>query len=249
MVTLARVPGPIVLRQAVDPRTPYGLYRKELRFDFWYSCGYCSIAEIEAAGIAFQIDHYEPRASAPHLVDDYTNLLWVCQHCNEFKGDWSPPTSARNAGIRFYRPDLDDPDEHFEISGLRLNGKSAIGKFTIELLNLNRSALRRLRDLRARIDKSSAHLLIGLQALQRFSVEYLPLEYRAKFDEVSRRFRESQRVLEANLDQLREANRSEFVDVDEDTLARTRSRRIYMDELKALHPAPWREPRNNKAKR
>jgi 5-methylcytosine-specific restriction endonuclease McrA len=113
------MPGPdensgIVVRSEVGPVRHYREYREVLRHDFWYACAYCSMAEIESRGIAFEIEHYEP-AGDPKLEHAYHNLMWACAECNDLKTDWTPPAEARAQGLRFIRPDHDDPRDHLEL--------------------------------------------------------------------------------------------------------------------------------------
>ena len=67
-----------VTRSFVAPKGSYANYRQDLRVDFWYSCAYCSITEVEAQGIAFEIDHYAPHSKFPELKHDYGNLMYSC---------------------------------------------------------------------------------------------------------------------------------------------------------------------------
>jgi len=39
------------VRREVTKKSNYQDYREDLRYDFWYSCAYCSITELEAMGI------------------------------------------------------------------------------------------------------------------------------------------------------------------------------------------------------
>ena len=48
-------------------------YSEHLRVDFWFSCGYCTIAETEARGITFEIDHYHPESAGGS--SEYSNLM------------------------------------------------------------------------------------------------------------------------------------------------------------------------------
>jgi hypothetical protein len=94
--------APYVVRSAVPRGRPYEEYLENLRFDFFYSCGYCTMTESEGMAIRFAIDDYEARRARPDLVDDYTNLMYACDGCNARKGDRSPPADARATGYRFF---------------------------------------------------------------------------------------------------------------------------------------------------
>src|SRR4051812_645405 len=85
----------LVQRSQVAPDLPYGAYRQVIRYDFFYTCAYCTMSEAEAQAIRFCIDHYEPRSARPDLERNYTNLMYACDECNMRKGDRCPPESAR----------------------------------------------------------------------------------------------------------------------------------------------------------
>ena len=143
--------GPLT-RSVVPPTgLRYGEYRQHLRRDFYYSCAYCTMAETESHGMGFEIDHYEPRTAAPHLEDDYGNLLYACETCNNMKGDRCPPPKARADGHPFFRPDQDIYDEHFQTRNSLVESETNVGKFSIDFLELNRLSLRTLREIRARL--------------------------------------------------------------------------------------------------
>ncbi|MGC1294505.1 MAG: hypothetical protein WA869_05640 [Alloacidobacterium sp.] len=63
----ARISSALVERSVVPKGLQYGNYKKYLRYDFMYSCAYCSMSEAEAQAIRFTIDHYEPRNARPEL--------------------------------------------------------------------------------------------------------------------------------------------------------------------------------------
>jgi hypothetical protein len=109
------------------------------------------MSEAEAQAIRFTIDHYEPRNARPDLIDEYENLMYSCDECNLRKGDRSPPPQARADGYRFFRPDRDLHEDHFRESARRLQGKSNVGHYSVEALDLNRLSLRRLREIRERL--------------------------------------------------------------------------------------------------
>lgn len=157
--------GPPVVRSKVASGLPYPSYKSQLRADFQWMCAYCSISELEAAGLGFQIDHFHPKASGG--TDEYANLFWACSHCNRWKsGNW-PDAELEAAGCRFVRVDEDDPVAHMgePDDQLMLNGTSTPGRYTIATLVLNRASLLRLRELRARLHHSQAVVAHGLRVI------------------------------------------------------------------------------------
>jgi hypothetical protein len=138
------------------------------------------MTEAEAQAIRFTIDHYEPRCARPDLINEYDNLMWACDECNLRKGDWYPPPAARADGHRYFRPDQDVYNEHFERHGYLLKSKSNVGEFTIEMIDLNRAALQTIRRIRDRLTQCDAHVSQGVLGLKQFPLDQLPEKIRAQ---------------------------------------------------------------------
>jgi hypothetical protein len=170
----------LVTRSTVPAGLTYSEYREYLRYDFFYSCAYCTMSEAEAQAIRFTIDHYEPRNARPDLLDEYENLMYSCGECNLRKGDRSPPPQARADGYRFFRPDSDLHEDHFQESGRRLQGKSHVGQYSIEALDLNRLSLRRLREIRERLTECHGLVVEGVLGLRKFPIDRLPPNVRGR---------------------------------------------------------------------
>ena len=81
---------PVVIRSEVKSKKNYNDYKELLRFDFWYSCAYCTLTEAEGGGIGFEIDHYYPQKKKSELSAEYRNLFWSCEICNRYKSDYYP---------------------------------------------------------------------------------------------------------------------------------------------------------------
>lgn len=237
----------IFTRQCVPPGLSYRDYREYLREDFWYACAYCSTTEVEACAIGFQIEHYEPQAACPHLIDQYDNLMWCCQHCNELKSDIYPPPKARAIGQRFLRPDIDNPEDHISSVEVRVEPLTETGRFSIELLDLNRQSLRRLREIRKRLHDSRQHVLLGLVGLKSMSLDRLPREVRAKFVSIKAQLlARNETALEATEAALialaiRSSQRSPFIDVDSEKPKRAKERAKSLEKLKAVHASSFRQ--------
>lgn len=226
----------IVVRAEVDPGLPYGRYRENLRFDFWYACAYCSIAETEAAGIGFNIDHYQPQIKGAADIHDYSNLMWSCAPCNRQKGDEWESDENREKGFRFVRPDEENPQDHYLLHGLLLQPITIAGTYTIEVLNLNRKSLRDLRHLRERLYKSKQAIIGGLQALSQPQLDRLPATQRARYFRTVENTRAQNLLLQtqtgANL-VVRVLNGSPIIDPDPDKFALTKRRRDYLKAIRA----------------
>jgi hypothetical protein len=106
-----------------------------------HRCGYC-LSQEAVVGSPMEVDHLFPRALGGPSVE--ANLWLTCSLCNEHKG-------ARIAGVdpqtgllaRLFNPRHQIWQEHFAWtdSGTRIVGKTAIGRATVEALELNRPSL------------------------------------------------------------------------------------------------------------
>ncbi len=237
----------LIKRSNVPPNKKYPEYRNHLRWDFFYSCAYCTITEFEAQGLRLTIDHYEPRNSRPDLEHEYLNLMYACDPCNIRKGDRSPPQKARDDGYRFFRPDNDYFEEHFSPSGIRLESNSTTGYYTIESLDLNRQPLRRLREIRQRIYKCNRFAVKGISALRKFHIDRLPRQVRSKAIKAINNLETMDKDITNEIDQLlRKYAHSPLVDDENDSEERQSERTGNLENLKALYPGKWRAPRNKK---
>jgi 5-methylcytosine-specific restriction endonuclease McrA len=235
---------PRVVRSAVPSGKDYAEYRNYLRHDFYYSCAYCMIAEAEAGGLRLTIDHYEPRNARPDLVHEYSNLMYACDECNLRKGDRCPHADARAAGYRIFRPDEDYFAEHFELKDLRLDGKTATGKYSVDALDLNRFGLRKLRELRKRLWACDQMIAEGVLGLQYFHIDQLPPNMRGRALVAVKETAAWAERTAVKIDEiLRENAHSEILDDDPDTAESAKERAARLAQTAALHPGAWRAPR------
>jgi hypothetical protein len=219
-----------------------------LRKDFFYSCAYCTMTEFEARGIRMVIDHYEPRAARKDLEDEYSNLMYSCDVCNERKGDRCPSSEARASGHRFFRADEEPRADHFELEGLELKFKSSVGEFTIKLLDLNRDALLGLRDVRDRMSKCLPMIAEGVMALRGYPIDHLPTWIRTRALQTINKITDMAATMELEADEiLLGFAKSEVIDPDENSSERKKARERYMEGLKALYPTGFRRPRGRSA--
>jgi hypothetical protein len=94
--------------------------------------------------LRFQIDHVvAQKHRGPTTIE---NLAWACADCNSYKGTdlagIDPPTGKLE---RLYNPRLDQWEEHFTWKGPVLLGRTAIGRVTIAVLQINREVRVELR--------------------------------------------------------------------------------------------------------
>jgi len=100
-------------------------------------CEYCHMPEAHVSS-QFEIEHIVPKQ---HLGSDALgNLAWACAQCNRHKG---PNLSgldhrvSRIRPIRLFHPRLHVWRYHFKCSGPLLAGRTAIGRATVHVLNMN----------------------------------------------------------------------------------------------------------------
>lgn len=238
---------PRVIRSAVPLGKGYDEYREYLRYDFWYSCGYCLITEAEAMAVRFVIDHYEPKSIRRDLEHDYANLVYACDPCNTFKGHRSPPPEARAKGYRFFKPDEDVYAIHFTISGIRLEGKTPTGEFSIDALNLNRLNLRRLRGVRRQLADCDALVTEGIAALRHVPLDKYPQPVRGRILATVNRLNVAADQLATQIDDLlRENARSGMIDPDPAKEDEARARASRLKAYSALFPGIWHAAKGGK---
>jgi uncharacterized protein (TIGR02646 family) len=224
-----------LVRSEVEPKKNYLEYRQELRFDFVCSCAYCSMTELEASGIGFEIDHYYPRKYRSDLIHNYENLMWSCQYCNRYKSDYYPSEERQSKGHVIIRPDKDDPRKHFEAKKYRLEGKTETGRFNIDVLELNRQQLRRVRQIRERLASSLEYISHGIHHLLALKIDKYNPKHRLLIVAVKDRVREKHGFLCDCLENiLRQYACSPLLDDDPDKEEHSKRRKMYLDEQKAI---------------
>ena len=239
----------LVVRSIVEPVRNYTEYKQVLRYDFYYCCAYCCISESEAGGLNFTIDHYEPQLARKDLVNVYSNLMWTCSECNRRKGDRIAPPAAISAGFRFFRPDQDAHLDHFELDGNLLKHKTNAGYYTIEALDLNREALKRIRDIRKRIYLCDEAVAAGVMALIKFPIDRLPTNIRGPALRAIRQLADTQESISSAVEgALRDHARSHLLDEDNNSEERAEIRKEKLKHLEGMFPGDWRGPRKQRTK-
>ncbi len=135
-------------RPPPGPFADYKRYKPFLRQDFRFQCAYCNISEGYRKGSdIFGVDHFRPRIRFPELAAVYANLYYCCANCNSIKGQRFPDEHLLKAGICYVDPCSVDPflrDLFEERDGL-FSGLTSSGRFTIDVIRLNREECRRFR--------------------------------------------------------------------------------------------------------
>lgn len=108
----------------------------KVRLRAGYRCEFCRMSQ-SLQGASFHIEHILPRVHGGKTT--LANLALACPGCNLHKAD---RTSAKDAlsgeMVPLFHPRKDVWNEHFDWSGTRVEGKSATGRATVTLLQLNR---------------------------------------------------------------------------------------------------------------
>jgi hypothetical protein len=102
-----------------------------------YRCGYCLSPQYLVMA-PLEIDHITPVSSGG--TDDEANLWIACPFCNRHKGQQTEANDPVTGQIEpLFNPRLQQWSDHFEwdSSGIRIVGKTSIGRATIVALKLN----------------------------------------------------------------------------------------------------------------
>lgn len=99
-------------------------------------CEYCQLHQEDSPLAALHIEHIRPIKHGG--TGDFENLCLACIDCNLHKGTnlagYDPETDALT---ELFHPRRQNWDEHFEWRGIYLFGKTAVGRTTIAVLNIN----------------------------------------------------------------------------------------------------------------
>lgn len=101
-----------------------------------YRCEYCGTRQVDEPFFAYQIEHVIAKQHGG--LNEESNLALACSHCNLHKG----PNLAGIDPITGQLTPLFHPrrqiwDEHFANRGPLLMGRTAVGRATVQVLNMN----------------------------------------------------------------------------------------------------------------
>jgi hypothetical protein len=101
-------------------------------------CEYCRLRQADSPLLSLQIEHVVARKH--HGSDSPDNLALACVECNLHKGsDLSGIDPETRQLTRLFNPRVDVWDEHFVWHGVRIEGLTAIGRTTVDVLDMNGS--------------------------------------------------------------------------------------------------------------
>jgi HNH endonuclease len=106
-------------------------------------CEYCGMHQA-LQGATFHVEHIKPRARGGQ--SDLDNLAWCCPACNLHKSD---RTEARDHEtgelVPFFNPRLDTWSNHFCWEDFHVAAKTATGRATMVILDMNHPRRVRIR--------------------------------------------------------------------------------------------------------
>ncbi len=110
--------------------------RDQVRERAGHRCEYCHLQQEDSPLAPLHIEHIIPKK---HDGDDgLENLALACIDCNLHKGTNLTGIDPKTQEItRLFHPRRDRWAEHFEWAGVVIVGKSAIGRTTVRVLNMN----------------------------------------------------------------------------------------------------------------
>jgi hypothetical protein len=107
-------------------------------------CEYCLLSQIGQEA-AFHVDHIFAEANGGKTEEP--NLAFACVSCSlrkEARQSGRDPESGKR--VRLFNPRRDKWAEHFRLLGFEVEGITAIGRATVEVLRLNRPAILLIRE-------------------------------------------------------------------------------------------------------
>lgn len=107
-------------------------------------CEYCGLAQ-EGQEATFHVDHVIPVSE--HGATELDNLALACVSCSLRKGarqSGLDPHTGRE--VRLFHPRTDRWEDHFEWEGVKVIGKTDVGRATVSTLHLNRELILAIRE-------------------------------------------------------------------------------------------------------
>ena len=109
-------------------------------------CEYCRLAQKDLPFARLQVEHIVPRKHGGN--DDSANLALACERCNSHKGTNLTGIDPETGEIiALFNPRRQFWHEHFRMSGAMAVGLTAVGRTTVQVLNMNEDRRVRLRGL------------------------------------------------------------------------------------------------------
>lgn len=107
-------------------------------------CEYCRLPQ-DAVDLRFHIEHIVAKQHGG--TDDTDNLCLACDRCNLHKGpNLSSIDPDSGQIVELFHPRRDDWNAHFESMGGRIIGITPTGRATAQLMQMNATRRRQLRE-------------------------------------------------------------------------------------------------------
>jgi hypothetical protein len=107
-------------------------------------CEYCWLHQDQLPFTTFHVEHVVARKHGG--TDDLANLALACDRCNAYKGsDLTGVDTQSGEVVRLFNPRSQLWEDHFRFDGPVIVGRTAVGRATAQVLNMNAPARLRLR--------------------------------------------------------------------------------------------------------
>ena len=98
-------------------------------------CEYCLLRQ-EHSDLAHHVEHIGAKQHGGS--DEAANLALACHRCNLRKGpNLTGIEPSTNEIVPLFHPRRDQWDDHFRIRGTRIEGITAVGRATVQVLAMN----------------------------------------------------------------------------------------------------------------
>jgi hypothetical protein len=99
-------------------------------------CEYCRMPQSAQRYVTFCVDHIVARKHGG--ADNLLNLALACERCNAFKGtDLTGVDTNTNQVERLFNPRSQNWNDHFELRGALILGRTPTGRVTVAVLVMN----------------------------------------------------------------------------------------------------------------
>jgi hypothetical protein len=110
--------------------------RRRIRQRAGNCCEYCRVRQEDDAFFSFHTEHILPRQHGG--TDDLANLALACYHCNRHKGPNLAALDPQTGQMtRLFNPRSDSWQEHFQVVGAVIAGRTPVGRATSSLFKMN----------------------------------------------------------------------------------------------------------------
>jgi hypothetical protein len=100
------------------------------------ACEYCHLHQNDSPLAALHLEHIIPKVHGGD--DNLDNLALACIDCNLHKGTNLSGIDPQTGVItELFHPRRDRWEDHFEWFGIYLSGKTAVGRTTVRVLDVN----------------------------------------------------------------------------------------------------------------